>query len=160
MQTNAEVETKHSFGFMYIIIFIFLIFPINVLAYYKIEVLPMIFNGSFPILFNLSKLWSFIVLIDFILMPIIIILSYVIIVLFFKRSKYVPKLITLTLIGYLILLLLDLLANNFLSNYSNETYMNAVNDRITKSIFRTFLYILVTIPYLFISKKTKEIFIR
>ncbi|NDI36238.1 DUF2569 family protein [Chengkuizengella sediminis] len=157
MQT---IETKRGFGFMYIIILIFLMFPINVLAYYKIEVLPMIFNGSFPILISLSKLWSFIVLIDFILMPIIIMLSFVIIVLFFKRSKYVPKLITLTLIGYLILLLIDLAANNFLSNYANGEYLSAVNDRILKSIFRTFLYILVTIPYLFISKKTKEIFIR
>jgi len=153
---NHYTKPKWPIVFYFVAVVIFLFFPINILGYYKRQVLSFFTGGNFSIMFDVSIPWAVLILIDFIIMPLLAIVSVVCIILLFSKHKWFPIFVKGMFITYLALLCLDLLANNFLSNYASEEYKNSINNDIFKNIIRTTIYIAIILPFFYLSENIKK----
>lgn len=145
-------KPKWPISFMIIAVIVFLFFPINILGYYKRQVLTFFDGGNFSMIFDVSIPWAILILLDAVIMPVLVIVSMVCIVLLFMKHKWFPVIVKGMFIIYLSLLVLDLLANNFLSSYAIEEYKNAINSDIYRNIFRTIIYCSITLPFFYYSQ--------
>ncbi|MCD9020585.1 DUF2569 family protein [Cohnella silvisoli] len=153
-------KPKWPVSFMIISVIVFLFFPINILGYYKRQVLTFFTGGNFSMMFDVSIPWAILVLLDAIIMPVLMIVSVLCIVLLFMKHKWFPVVVKGMFIVYLSLLVLDLLANNFLSSYAIEEYKNAINSDIYRNIFRTILYCAITLPFFYYSTNIMKTYAR
>ncbi|WP_010275838.1 DUF2569 family protein [Paenibacillus senegalensis] len=155
MENNNSQKTKWPSGFYIISIIVFLLLPINILAYYKRQILSFFTGGNFPLMFDLSYPWAILLLIELIAMPMLAALSLTCILFLVLKHKRFPLLVKGLFGGYLIFLLLDLFANNFLAFYSEEI-INAVNTDIYKNIVRVMLYMVFVMPFFYLSQAIKD----
>ncbi len=156
--SQPRAELKWPVSFMVTSIIVFLLFPINILGYYVRQVLSFFSGGNFSVIVDDSVPFAVLIIIDTLIMPILAALSLICIILLFMKHKWFPTLVKSMFAAYLVLLVLDLAANNFLADYAIEDYKNAINHDILRNIVRTVLYCAVTLPFFYISKGIKEIY--
>lgn len=155
MKGNYSLKPKWPLAFYIISIVVFLLSSINILAYYKRHILSFFSGGNFSLMFDLSYFWAVLILIERILMPVLAVLSLACILFLILKHKWFPLLVKGLFGIYLIFLILDLYANNNLAYYSDEL-INAINTDIYKSIGRTVIYMMLVMPFFYLSQDIKD----
>ncbi|MFC5470431.1 DUF2569 family protein [Cohnella suwonensis] len=157
----TDVAKKPKWPALFIVVgtLVLLLFPINILGYYKREITPFFSGGNFSFMFDFSVPWAILLLVELIVLPLLACLSLLNILLLFKKHKSFPAMLKGLFIAYLVLMVLDLFANQVISE-ATDAYKDVIYKDIYRNIFRTLLYVVVTVPFLYFSDNVKKTYAR